>query len=118
MVNWFIQEDYGADDFNDAERRETLEEGYLVQEEKIGDVQDPDYTMLRVEDGESGELVAAVTYKGDGGGLDVAEYEGELLDETEGFEYGNPVRLLNGKEILADGRGLEEDEEEGLKPLF
>lgn len=94
MTEWFVEDGYEV-----GNRRITEEAGYEVHEEKIGDVNEPDYTMLTVF--EDDEVVAGATYEGDGRGLEEAA-ESHVDDD---FEYNNPVSLLNNPEIRADGDG-------------
>jgi hypothetical protein len=95
MTKWFVD-----DDFEDLRNRRITEQaGYKVQEEKIGGVEYPDYTMLTVF--EEDEVVAGATYKGDGGGLRKATES----YTAEDFEYNNPVSLLDNPELRADGEG-------------
>lgn len=106
MTEWFIEEE-GHDAYM---RRETSKEDYLVQEEKIGSVEDPDYTILRVL--EDNEVVAAATYHGDGSGVNNVEFDGKELIQSD-FEYDSPVQLLNG----VGKWGQPRDELEGRSPL-
>lgn len=98
MTEWFVEDGYEVV----GNRRITEDEGYEVHEEKIGDINDPDYTMLTVLEGD--EVVAGATYEGDGRGLEEAT-EGHVDDD---FEYNNPVSLLN-TEVVADGDGNASD---------
>jgi hypothetical protein len=115
MTRWFIDEEDNWADFEPevgalASRRQAERAGYKIQEEKIGDVQDPDYTMVRVEDADTGEVVAAATYLGSGEGMETVEYRGEELEvDSDSFNYSNSVRLLNDKNAIADGGQSEED---------
>ena len=97
MTEWFIQEG------EDLEARRTTEvEQYDVHEEKIGELSDPDYTMVTVF--EEGELVAGATYEGDGRGL----VEATDSFQEDDFDYQTPVSLLDPK-LRADGGGNDDE---------
>lgn len=92
MVNWFVKDGEQA-----GSRKITEKEGFKVHEQKVGDLQDPDYTILSVFEG--GEMVSGATYEGDGGGLNKVS---ESYTDSE-FEYQNSVSLLEGRKVRPVG---------------
>jgi hypothetical protein len=107
MTDWFI--DSGSEF---GSRRFTSKDGYEVQEEKIGDLDDPEYTSLRVEDEETGEVVSGAIYKLEDSGWD----EVEVDDGGTDFDYNGPLDLLNSPEGGRD-EGIESAKElEGSYP--